>query len=119
MPIRVEFLYQTVLRPDLFRNARLLERWDAARRWTDGAWSEQPMTVGVAEDGCPCFRATVDFDDVEVGTTFRWGVLLDGPQGPDIWAVAAEVDDHLSNERVRWMTLRADHREERYHLTWN
>ena len=119
MAIHVDFIYQTGLRVELFRHVRLLGSWDAAGRRSDEAWSGHVMVPGVAEDGCPCFRASVTFDDAEIGTTFRWGVLADGPLGPNLWAITAEVDDHASSERVRVMTLRADHREERYHLTWS
>jgi 1,4-alpha-glucan branching enzyme len=116
MPIRVEFIYQTGLAADLFRNARLQGSWDDDGRYCD-VWSEQAMVAGVAEDGCACFRATVVFHDRSVGQSFQWGVLLDGPLGPNVWGIADEVRDPRSSERVRQLTLRPDHREERYHLT--
>jgi hypothetical protein len=49
-------------------------------------WTETPMSPGIAEDGCPCFTATVHLDEAEVGTRFRWGVRLDGPGAASLWA---------------------------------
>ena len=66
------------------------------------------MTAGRAEDGCPCFMATVDLDAAEVGTRFRWGVRLDGPSGSNIWGIPTEIQDMNSMERYREFTLSAD-----------
>ena len=81
--IAVRFRYLTGLKRDIFRNARLAGSWDSSGRLAQ-TWSEVPMTPDTAEDGCPCFTATVDFDDSEIGKQFRWGVRLDGPSAPNV-----------------------------------
>ena len=64
------------------------------------------MMPGIAEDGCPCFTATVELDDSEVGKRFRWGVRLDGPSGPNVWGIPTEVNDAASSERYRIFELK-------------
>ena len=59
------------------------------------------MTSGRAEDGCPCFTATVELDDSGVGMAFRWGVTVDGPEGANVWGIPTEVNDMNSTERYR------------------
>ena len=82
----VEFRYLTGLKRQIFRNARLRGSWDAAGRYSD-FWTDTAMTEIVAEDGCPAFTATVELDLAEVGREFKWGVVLDGPQGANFWGV--------------------------------
>ena len=81
--LAVRFRYLTGFKRELFSNARLVGSWDGSGRFS-AVWSETPMTPGRAEDGCPCFVATVNLDAGEVGKRFRWGVRLDGPSGPNI-----------------------------------
>src|SRR5262249_21224388 len=71
-------------------------------------WSETAMTPGTAEDGCPCFTATVELGRGEVGKQFRWGGRLDGPQGANLWGIPTEVHDINSAERFRAFVLGAD-----------
>ena len=105
--LAVHFRYLTGLKRELFRNARLVGSWDAGGR-SAVAWSERPMTPALAEDGCPCFVATVELDAGEVGTRFRWGVRLDGPSGPNIWGIPTEIQDLNSTDRYREFTLSVD-----------
>ena len=35
--------------------------------------------------------ATVQFDVAEVGKPFRWGVLLNGPAGANVWGITTEI----------------------------
>ena len=41
--------------------------------------------------GCAAFSVAVTFPDSAVGTTFRWGVSVDGPAGRGVWAIPTEV----------------------------
>ena len=104
--VAVHFRYLTGLKRSIFRNARLAGSWDGSGRFS-GVWSETPMESGIAEDGCPCFTATIEFDSGEVGSRFRWGVRLDGPSGSNVWGVPTEVNDMNSMERFREFELAA------------
>jgi 1,4-alpha-glucan branching enzyme len=99
----------------MFRNARLMGSWDAQGRFSQ-TWSARPMTPATAEDGCPSFTASVDFDAGEVGKRFRWGVVLDGPPGANSWGIPTEVNDMNSTERYREFELTAasDQRQDFY-----
>src|SRR5262249_36368057 len=68
-------------------------------------WSETPMTPERGEDGCPSFKATVQFDPGEVDKTFRWSVRLDAPGAPDISGIPTEIHDANSAERYREFVL--------------
>ena len=68
--IPVEFTYYTGLARDIFHDARLAGSWDAAGRYSD-VWTEQPMAALRTEDGGRGFRATVTFDESQIGSTFR------------------------------------------------
>jgi 1,4-alpha-glucan branching enzyme len=102
----VQFEYITGLKRSIFRNARLQGSWDASGRFSD-TWSEVAMQEGTGDDGCPVFTASVSFDSGERAKTFKWGVLLDGPQGANIWGVPMEVQDVNSAERYRQFQLQA------------
>jgi 1,4-alpha-glucan branching enzyme len=107
--VQVQFRYLTGLERSIFRNARLSGSWDAFGRYST-VWSQAPMTGGVAEDGCLCFTATIDFDAGEAGKQLRWGVTLDGPQGANLWGIPTEINDMNSSERYRKFVLMADGR---------
>src|SRR5213593_2544970 len=96
--VTVRFTYLTGLKRNIFRNARLQGSWDAQGRSAE-AWTEIPMQEIVAEDGCPAFTATVQFDSAEVGKRFRWGVLLDSPAGANVWGITTEVPDANGQQR--------------------
>ena len=104
--ISVQFRYLTGLKRQIFRNVRLKGNWNSLGKFSED-WSEMPMTESLAEDGCPSFTATVQFDVGEVGKQFRWGVVLDGPSGTNQWGIPTEVQDKNSTERVRRFELKA------------
>jgi 1,4-alpha-glucan branching enzyme len=117
--IAVKFRYLTGLKRQIFTNARLSGSWDSQGKLSE-AWDQAPMTPGRAEDGCPCFTATVELDDSGLGTAFRWGVTVDGPQGMNVWGIPTEVNDMNSAERYREFTLKADasSRSQDFYLTY-
>ena len=109
--ISVRFVYLTGQRRSLFRNVRLAGSW--------AGWTDTPMVEVLAEDGCPAFAVTVQFDDGQAGQRVQWGVRLDGPAGANAWGIMTEVQDPDSQQRHRELTLPGPGglREERYHLT--
>src|SRR5690348_4951119 len=104
--LAVEFRYLTGLTREIFRNARLVGSWNGAGRLSE-VWSETPMTPRLAEDGCPCFTATVVLDEADLGTRFRWGVRVDCPGMANVWGIPTEVNDTRSAERFREFELTA------------
>lgn len=117
--IEVRFTYLTGLKRSIFHNARLRGSWDANGRYADN-WTDRPMQAIVGEDGAPAFTATVQLDEAEIGRVFRWGVVLDGPQGTDLWGIPTETPDLDGPRRYREFTLDATAgREERFHFTWS
>jgi 1,4-alpha-glucan branching enzyme len=102
--IPVSFMYCTGIREPLFSGARLHGSWDAAGRLS-AQWSIVPMTETVAEDGCPAFTATIELDSSQIRTRFEWGVTLDGPAGPQRWAIMTEENRHDSRRCVRAFVL--------------
>jgi 1,4-alpha-glucan branching enzyme len=117
--LAVEFRYLTGLTREIFRNARLVGSWNGAGRFSE-VWSETPMTPGLAEDGCPCFTATVALDEADLGTRFRWGVRVDCPGMANVWGIPTEVNDMRSAERFREFELTADpaSRRQHFHFTY-
>lgn len=103
----VEFRFVTGLKRQIFRNARLRGSWDGNGRYSD-QWTESPMTEEPGEDGCPIFKATVQLDLSDSNRTFKWGVVLDGPQGANFWGIPTEVQDINSVDRYRGFQLSAD-----------
>ena len=88
----VEFQFITGLKRRVFRNARLRGSWDGCGRYADD-WTEVPMQEEIGADGCPIFKASVSLDLTEQAKTFKWGVVLDGPQGANFWGIPTEVQD--------------------------
>ena len=114
----VEFQYFTGLSRRIFRNARLRGSWTANGRYTTD-WTESPMQEIVGEDGCPMFSASVALDLADQHRTFRWGVVLDGPQGSNFWGIPTEVPDVDSVERYREFRLTGGATQvERYYFTY-
>jgi 1,4-alpha-glucan branching enzyme len=115
----VEFQFITGLKRTIFRNGRLRGSWDANGRYSDN-WTESPMEEAVGEDGCPIFKASISFDFADQDKVFKWGVVLDGPQGSNFWGIPTEVQDAKSVERYRQFRLNggAATRVERYYLTY-
>jgi 1,4-alpha-glucan branching enzyme len=114
--ITIQFEYATGLKRGLFHAARLVGGWDVHGHPSD-QWSSHPMEPAMGEDGCPCFRATVSFDESQLGSRFEWGVIVDGPAGTNQWAIPTEVEDSSSRERTRSFVLGPGPSRERYHLT--
>ncbi len=115
----VEFQFMTGLKRKIFRNARLCGSWDSHGRHSD-IWSESPMQESIGEDGCPMFKASVPLDPADRDKTFKWGVVLDGPQGANFWGMPTEVQDADSSDRNREFRLSGSgaHQTERYYLTY-
>lgn len=119
MPIPIQFTYLTGLRRNIFRNVRLTGSWDANGRYSE-QWATMPMQQTTSEDGCPCFTATVELDDSQVGWLFRWSVILDSPAGENLGGIATEINESNSSDRYRSFTLQSpsgNPQQERYYLT--
>jgi len=119
MSIPVRFVYLTGIKRELFSNPRLTGSWDAEGLYSD-KWTTKAMEVSIGEDGCPCFTATVQFDESGVGREFHWGVFLESLDGINLWGIPTEVAN--SNERHRTFILKDSKKidtfqEERYYLT--
>jgi 1,4-alpha-glucan branching enzyme len=59
----------------------------------------------IGTDGCPMFKAEVQLDLADQGKMFKWGVVLDGPQGANFWGIPTEIQDINSVERHRQFLL--------------
>jgi 1,4-alpha-glucan branching enzyme len=115
----VEFQFITGLKRAIFRNAILRGSWDEHGLYSDN-WMEYPMSQEVGEDGCPIFRTSVSLDLADQDRTFKWGVVLDGPQGSGFWGIPTEVQDKNSAERYRQFQLNSEenaYQIERYYFT--
>jgi len=116
----VEFHFITGLKRAIFRNARLLGSWDGKGRYSD-VWTESPMQESIGVDGCPIFEASVSLDLLDQDKMFRWGVILDGPQGTNFWGIPTEVHESNSTERYRQFLLKGTGvvpQIEQYYLTY-
>jgi len=100
----VEIQFVTGLKRAIFRNARLRGSWNSDGRYSDD-WTESPMREEIGEDGCPIFTAAVSLDLADQDKTFKWGVVLDGPQGSNFWGIPTELQDVNSVERYRQFRL--------------
>ena len=116
----IEFQFITALKRAIFRNARLRGSWDAAGRYSDN-WTECTMQQAVGEDGCPIFKTVVSIDLEDQDKLFKWGVVLDGPQGTNFWGIPTEVHDKNSAERYRQFKINGSTETpqiERYYFTY-
>lgn len=114
----VEFHFITGLKRAIFRNARLRGSWDDKGHYSDN-WTEIPMQEELGIDGCPTFIASVTLDLANQDKLFKWGVVLDGPQGANFWGIPTEVNDSRSVERYRQFRLsKTSHQVERYYFTY-
>jgi 1,4-alpha-glucan branching enzyme len=116
----VLFQYFTGIKRSIFRNARLRGSWNGAGRLSDN-WNEIPMLEIIGEDGCPAFEVRASLDLADLGKTFQWGVLVDGPQGTNLWGIPTEVEDVNSVDRLRQFQLRGPSsapQVERYYFTY-
>lgn len=122
MSIPVRFVYLTGIKREIFRNARLTGSWDANGQFSE-VWTDLQMEESTREDGCPCFTATVQFDDLQVGREFHWGVFIESPADISLWGIPTEIKKADSNERYRTFVLRETTepntpQEEKYYLTY-
>ena len=118
--IPVQITYFTGLKPDLFSNVRLTGSWDENGLYAD-SWTSINMKQALASDGCPCFQATIELDESQIGKSFNWGVILDSPAGENLWGIATETNDGESIARHRTFTLKSTEeitlQQEQYYLT--
>jgi 1,4-alpha-glucan branching enzyme len=116
----VEFRFMTGLKRRMFRNARLHGSWGHNGRYSE-LWTEYPMAESIGEDGCPAFTAALQFDSAESDKIFKWGVVVDGPQGANFWGIPTEVNDVNSMDRYRQFRLMPwipDPQVETYYFTY-
>ncbi|HLP87496.1 MAG TPA: alpha-amylase family glycosyl hydrolase [Nostocaceae cyanobacterium] len=104
--IPVQFTYFTGIKRAIFSNLRLIGSWDEKGRYSQ-QWQSLDMQPMTGEDGCPCFTATVEFDDSQIGWLFRWGVMLDCPAGNNLWGIPTEIHDRNSSDRYRTFSLQS------------
>jgi 1,4-alpha-glucan branching enzyme len=121
MGIAVRFVFFTGITRTIYSNARLLGSWDRAGKQSQ-QWSAMPMALEIAGDGSICFSATIEFDPDEINKTFHWGVIVDGPAGPNQWGVATEINATASSDRYRSFVLSPKsaiktRQEEHYYLS--
>lgn len=78
------------------------------------------MAEVVGTDGCPIFTASIAFDLGDQDKTFKWGVVLDGPQGSNFWGIPTEVQDVNSADRYQQFRLLGTgaQQTERYYFTY-
>lgn len=113
----VDFYYRTGLLGDIFRNVRLMGSWDRSGRYSSD-WTTMYMNSELAADGSTCFKATVNFDDSQIGTVFNWSVLLDSPGGPNQPGITTEVNDRNSTACHREFELSGGPQTEEYYFTY-
>jgi 1,4-alpha-glucan branching enzyme len=114
--VHVTFSYHTGLTRPLCSKARLTGSWDASGRFSD-QWTEAPMRAVTDDVDCSSFTATVQFDESQIGHTFRWGVIIDASGNANTWGIATEVGDMNSPDCSRTFILRAAGQAESYWLT--
>lgn len=118
--IPVQFTYLTGLKKEVFLNARLTGSWDEDGRYSD-QWTSTSMKPAISEDGCPCFKVTVEFDETQVGWQFRWGVILEDQAGNTPWGITTEINNQNSTECYQTFKLEDPNeiqlQEEKYYLT--
>ncbi|HWA74071.1 MAG TPA: alpha-amylase family glycosyl hydrolase [Polyangiaceae bacterium] len=113
----MKFIYDTGIRRKLFYNVRLLGSWDSQGKHSD-KWTEHPMREVVAVDGANVFEAEVSLHASEVGKSFSWRVLVDGPLGLDRDGIVTELPGLGHRALERTFTLTDNPAEEqRYYLT--
>ncbi len=100
----VRFVFITGISLPVFSNLRLSGSWNS-EGLQSANWSSIPMQEITGVDGCPAFEAMASLDSSQTGQTFRWGVILDGPAGPDVWGIPTEIGDPNSTERYRSFVL--------------
>jgi 1,4-alpha-glucan branching enzyme len=114
----ITFYYLTGIKQSLFTNARIVGSWDANGRYND-QWMTTAMVAITGEDGCPAFTVTIALDMGEVGKVFKWGVMIDGPGGENLWGINTEVNDPNRVDRYSVFTLTgAAGQTQKFYLTY-
>lgn len=117
--IKVNFTYFTGIKRPIFTNVRLTGSWNESGQYSD-QWTFIQMQQETGADGCPCYTATVELDENQIGWQFHWGVKLDSPKGQDIWGIPTEVNDIYTQECHRSFNLQpksTQPQQEEYYLT--
>jgi 1,4-alpha-glucan branching enzyme len=113
----VKFIYDTGLRRKLFNNVRLLGNWDAEGKRNE-QWTQYSMKEVVGVDGANTFEVDCKLSPSEVGKSFSWRILLDGPLGLDREGIVTELPGFGHRALERTFTLTDDvSAEQRYYLT--
>ncbi len=102
----IRFVFFTGISKPVFSNVRLTGNWNFDGL-ASSTWNVTPMQTVTGEDCCPSFEAVVSLDSSQAGQEFRWGVILDGPAGPNVWGVPTETGDAASTDRYRSFVLEA------------
>jgi 1,4-alpha-glucan branching enzyme len=112
----VNFYYRTGLLGEIFRNVRLMGSWNG-----NGCYSDEWITIAMrqenAADGSQSFNATVNLDDSQIGSNFKWSVMLDGPGGANQAGITTEINDRNSMACHREFRLSGGSQTEEYDLT--
>ena len=113
------FLFITGIRQPVFSNAWLSGSWDGNGVYST-TWSSVAMQPIIGLDGCPALEAMVNLDSAQTGTSFNWGVTLDGPAGSNGWGIPTEVGDPNLTDRYRTFVLEGgtETQQVEYYLTY-
>lgn len=77
--IPATFQFSVGLKTPLFHSVQLVLSWERPQDLL--ALPFIPMEMGLGEDGCPYFEATVQLDEQRAGQKLYWSVLGYGPAG--------------------------------------
>ena len=89
---KVTFIYDPDGR-DSLEEARLVGSWAENGRYSD-SWESSGRTMKKMDDGT--FQTDVSLDPSSHRGPWQWGVLADGPAGPDRWAITTEENPQFS-----------------------
>ena len=112
MPV-VRFEWWSGIRQSPFSRLRISGSWDNAGHYSD-SWTTSPMQAFVAEDGCPAWFAEIELDRSEPQAEFRWGVIGNGPAGPDSWLIPTEIA--CGSNTAQYRILKHGQPGARYHF---
>jgi 1,4-alpha-glucan branching enzyme len=118
----VRFNYNSGILADslIISSAQLQGSWDGLGNFTEN-FSTLDMHPYNSEDGCQSFTASVQFTETEVGTTFRWTVLLE-IDGEKRLGIPEEVNRGDSRENVCYFQLlpaSGQNQIANYRLNWS
>ncbi|MET0720659.1 MAG: alpha-amylase family glycosyl hydrolase [Tardiphaga sp.] len=112
MPV-VRFEWLSGIRQSVFSGLRIRGSWDATGNYSD-SWTTSPMQAFVAEDGCRAWFTEIDLDRSDPDAEFHWGVIGDGPAGPDSWLIPTEIASGSNTAQYR--ILKPGQSVARYHF---